>query len=39
MSDKAYKKMSIKGREHVANNYNFENHTKQNGFALIDDVY
>ena len=29
MSDKIYKKMSVQGREHVKNNYNFENYEKR----------
>jgi glycosyltransferase involved in cell wall biosynthesis len=37
VSDKAYKKMSIKGREHIANNYSFETY-KSKWVELIDDV-
>ena len=29
MSQKAYNKISIQGREHVRNNYNFDNFEKQ----------
>jgi glycosyltransferase involved in cell wall biosynthesis len=37
LSDKAYKKMSIQGREHVKNNYNFENY-KNRWIEIMDQV-
>jgi glycosyltransferase involved in cell wall biosynthesis len=37
MSPKAYKKMSIKGREHVNKNYNFKDY-KKNWVDLMDDI-
>ena len=37
MSDKSYKKTSILGRDHVRNNYNFENYEKR-WIELMDDI-
>jgi len=37
ISPKAYKKMSIKGREHISTNYSFQTY-KDNWVNLIDDV-
>ena len=37
LSEKAYKKMSIQGREHVKNNYNFENY-KNRWIEIMDQV-
>lgn len=37
LSDKAYNKMSIQGREHVRNNYNFENY--ENSWVEIMDKF
>jgi glycosyltransferase involved in cell wall biosynthesis len=37
MSDKAYQKMSVQGREHVRNNYNFETFEKR-WVELMDDI-
>jgi len=37
ISDKAYKKMSIQGRDHVDKNYNFENY-KERWIEIMDDL-
>ena len=37
MSTKSYKKTSILGRDHVRNNYNFENYEKR-WIELMDDI-
>ena len=37
VNSKTYKKMSIKGREHIENNYSFENYKKR-WVSLMDDV-
>ena len=37
MNSKTYKKMSVKGREHVMKNYNFEDYEK-NWVKVIDEM-